>query len=164
MNKKGVSEIVSHVLLIVIAIGIATLVYAFLQAYVPKEKPECKEGISLIIENATCTNSAGQNILKLTLENKGLFKVDKAFIRISKEGRQVKADVPNQNPLQLLNKAGAAGINPEESTSTLNFPLPADYDALGSYILEVQPAHFTKEINKDSLALCPSITEKITCA
>ena len=79
MHKRGISEIISYVLLILVAITMGMLVYGFLKLYVPKEKPECKDGINLIIESAQCKHETnGINNLSVVLRNRGLFKVDKA--------------------------------------------------------------------------------------
>ena len=166
MYKRGISEIMSYVLLILIAITISTLVYGFLKLYVPKEKPECKEGINLIIENVQCKHEAnGINNLTLVLQNRGLFKVDKAFIRIGFETRQFRADIPQTNPIPLANKTiYDEGLNPQELTRALIYELPSDYSAAGNYILEVQPAHFTKGKDIESLALCPPIKQTIICS
>lgn len=165
MYRRGISEIISYVLLIVIAITISALVYGFLKLYVPKEKPECKDGINLIIENVKCKHEAnGINNLSLILQNRGLFKIDNAFLRIGFENRQFRADIPQTNPTILTNKTSyEEGLNPQESTSFLNFELPSDYSAPGNYILEVQPAHFTKGKDIESLALCPPIKQVISC-
>ncbi len=166
MYKRGISEIMSYVLLILVAITISTLAYGFLKLYVPKEKPECKEGINLIIENAQCKHEAnGINNLSLILQNRGLFKVDRAFIRIGFESREFREDVPKNNPITLANKTTYdEGLNPKESTRTLVYELPAIYNAVGNYILEVQPAHFTKNDDIESLALCPPIKQIIACS
>ena len=167
MDKRGISEIVSYVLLIVIALAISVLVFALLKVYVPKEKPQCKEGINLIMEDVSCTYmpATTENILKVSLQNQGLFKVEKAFIRISKvTGRKSKEDVPPLNPISLVSSSGNTdGLNPSESTNALNFKLPSGFELPGEYILEVQPAHFTKGKDIESLALCPSITQIIDC-
>ncbi len=161
MNKRGISEVVSYVLLIVIAIGIAGTVYTYLKIYVPKEKPECKEGIDLIINRANCVNNNAQNILTLTLENKGLFKVDKAFVRIGESSDSFKVNIPTEDPINLLARDGSIGLDPGELSDLPDLNLPNN--AAGNYVLEVQPAFFIKDRRKDSLALCPPITEIIAC-
>ena len=166
MNKGGISEIVSYVLLIVISMAIATLVFTFLKAYVPKQNLECKEGVSLIVEKMTCANDAitGQNILQLSLENRGLFKIDKVYLRIGKEGRKFKADIPQTNPVTLLNEDGKAGLNPGEISDLPSFSLLDEYSVPGTYIIEIQPAYITVDKPKGPITICPPITEPVTCS
>ncbi len=163
MNKRGVSEMVSYVLLIVISMSIATGVYFFLQGYVPKDKPECQEGVNMIVEQVQCASVSTQNLLSISFQNRGLFKIDKAYIRIARDNRVVKDDVPSQNPIQLINKIGDEGLSPGESTNAFNFPLPGGYATSGNYILEIQPAHYTKDKDVDSLALCAPFEVEIIC-
>ena len=160
MNKRGVSEVVSYSLLIVVALTMSVIVYAFLRAYVPKDKPECQDGISIIIENLNCTNNGTANNLSLTLQNTGLFKIDLAFIRIGKEGRNVKIEVPQNNPIPLF--GASSGLNPQESTPKLSFNLP--YSGVDTYALEVQPATYTKGTDMETIALCSPITQPIKCS
>lgn len=162
MKKRGVSEIVSYTLLIVIALSISVLVYAYLKVYVPKEKPECKEGINLIIEEVNCNFTRKE--LSLVLQNRGLFKVETAFIRIGKSS-ELKKIVSGANPVTLYSNAGTLYLRPQESTYLIAFNISSAVASSGEYIIEVQPAHFTKEGSKnpDTLALCPSITQTIGC-
>lgn len=80
-NKKGISEMVSYVLLIVIAIGISTGVYAWLKGYLPSATPKetCNPDVSLVLEDYNC--SAIDNLTTLTLKNQGYFNIDGFFIR-----------------------------------------------------------------------------------
>lgn len=77
-NKKAVSEIVSYVLLIVIALSLAAGVYTFLKTSVPNpdnEQEKCSEDTSLSLSDYECTPQEDK-IITLTLENKGLFNID----------------------------------------------------------------------------------------
>jgi flagellin-like protein len=80
-SKKGVSEIVSYVLLIVIAISISALVYAWLRAYVPQAKNTCPDEASLIIKDY-CFNTGGK-YLNMTVQNKGTYTIDAVNIKIA---------------------------------------------------------------------------------
>ena len=166
-NKRGVSEVVSYVLLILVAVTISTLLFYFLNLYVPKEKPECKNGINIIITDLNCTyTSANNNDLTLTLQNTGLFKIDRAYVRIAKPGSKFRANVPKTNPIKLINIANSNGLMPGDSTPKILFSLDhlsSDYNVKSNYLIEVQPAHFTKGEDIESLALCQSITQEITC-
>lgn len=83
INKKGLSEIVSYVLLISISLSLAGMVYFWLIKYVPSDTSsiECDENIGLIVRgyNYSCE----LNTLNLTIENKGLFDVAGYVVRVS---------------------------------------------------------------------------------
>ena len=79
-NNKGISEVVTYVLLIVIAISLSAIVFAFLKGIVPKEQTSCPEGLSLIIKEGECI---GTDKIYLTFQNKGRFKIDGIYSRYS---------------------------------------------------------------------------------
>ena len=97
-NKKGVSEVVGYVLLIAVAVSISFLVYSYLKLYVPKEIPKCQEEVSLIVYNYTCANQQ----LALTLQNKGFFSIDGAFIRYGSSESKIKTT--NLNNISVSGK------------------------------------------------------------
>lgn len=73
INKKAISELVSYVLLIVLAIAMAAMTYIFLKPYAekPLAEAECPETVNVVLENYSC----GGNIIDFTLKNRGLFNV-----------------------------------------------------------------------------------------
>ncbi len=79
-NKRGVSIIVGYVLLVVIALSLSLLVYAWLKSQIPREREKCPESISLIIEDYSCDKRG--KTLDITFQNKGLFNVNGFIIRI----------------------------------------------------------------------------------
>lgn len=165
MNKKAVSIMIGYVLLIIIAVAVSVLVYGFLKAYVPKEKPQCEKELALIIEEVkiNCESDVPQSI-DVTVNNRGLFKVDAVFIRLEKEGRRVKKFI--NDPLVDNDYAEDFYLqdngNPGETfTATdLDLLLVSDPFTPGTYELEVQPAHFTGKGLE--LALCTPISQTIT--
>ena len=157
MNKRGISEVVSYVLLIVIAMGLAAIVYTFLKVYVPKEKPECKEGINIIVNDVSCINDGSNYILQLVLENKGLFEINKAYLRIGRDAASYKEDI-GSNPINLIN------FNPGELSSLPNLNLPQTFNSPGEYLLEIQPVYTTLKGRKEIVSICPPINIPITCA
>jgi FlaG/FlaF family flagellin (archaellin) len=79
MNKRGISEIISYVLLIVLAVGLATATYYFLlQQTNIMPADVCPDGISITVENYTCNSG----MLNLTLKNSGRFDVGGVRIKI----------------------------------------------------------------------------------
>ena len=81
MNKKAISELVSYVLLISLAVAMSGAVYAWLNFYVKNPFPEesCPE-VRLIIQDYNC---AAGKILNLTVQNRGRFDVDGYIIKIN---------------------------------------------------------------------------------
>lgn len=149
MNKKGISEVVSYVLLIVIAVGLSVLVYSFLKSYVPKEKPLCPEDSSLIVQDYECSSSL--KILTINFANKGLFNVSAAYVRLGEANSKVKT-------LLRENVYLAYSLSPGKNL-TERYPLPAGIS--GTKEIEIEPAVF----NKGKLALCEkaTITQTIIC-
>src|SRR3989344_9344689 len=130
-NKKAISEIVSYVLLVVIAVGVSTLVFTFLKSYIPKgEKPECPEGISISIKNYTCQSSQ----LNLSFYNTGRFTIDAVYVRVAKEGRTVKFWINPESTGDkfYINITPQTSISKEYSTEQIT--------TSGNYELELQPA------------------------
>jgi hypothetical protein len=79
MNRKAVSEMVTYVLLVSLAIAMAGGVYAWLRFYIQNPFPEQSCEITLVIENYNCSD----NILNLTVQNRGRFDVDGYIIKIN---------------------------------------------------------------------------------
>ena len=90
-NKKAVSLMVSYTLLVIIALGLSVLVYGYLKIYLPSQRPECPQAISLVIDNALCDITS--ETLTIRLSNRGLFNVSAAFIRMGEAGRVVRQQV-----------------------------------------------------------------------
>jgi FlaG/FlaF family flagellin (archaellin) len=82
-NKKAVSEMVGYVMLIVIAVALSVLVYAFLRAYVPVIEKKCPDNVAIGIEDYFCKVEAnGEHTINLTLRNTGTFDIDGHIIRL----------------------------------------------------------------------------------
>ena len=154
-NKKGVSLMIAYTLLIIIAIALSIVVSSYLTQFLPSQRAECPSDINLIIEKASCDERT-QN-LSLTLSNRGLFTVPAMFVRLSEEGREVRAQV---------NEGDEVLPTPFTPNSpSLNFI----YDLSGlievengkNYILEIQAAILSKRI----LVPCENaiITDIIQC-
>jgi hypothetical protein len=157
MFKKGLSLMVSYVLLIVIAVGLSILVFAFLKLYVPPESPHCPDDVSLIVTEKKCDTSAGE--LEITFQNKGLFSVNAVYVRLGEEGRKVKSLV-NENVYfsdpSLVNQELKPGDQTTETYSSLTLITP------DKVILEIEPAILQDD---GTLALCEKavITQSIVC-
>ena len=70
---------VSYVFLVIIAVTLAIAVYAGLRAYLPREKAECPEAVSIVIKDII-SNSDG---VRIVFQNKGTFTVRGVIIKMS---------------------------------------------------------------------------------
>ena len=103
-NKKGVSEIVGYVLLIVFTLILAGIVFVWLKTYVPHEDINCPDGTSLMINSYTCNQSK----LTLTFENNGKFFVGGYFIDayyVNSKGQKILVDLTK-------NSTGSVTLSP----------------------------------------------------
>jgi flagellin-like protein len=158
LNKKGVSEIIGYVLLIVIALSLGGIVFSFLRSSIPQEKSSCPDGISLIIEKASCKGDR----LNLTFVNRGLFSVDGSLVKMGVVDR-VKKDIINcPNGLGTSNCTADFGIEnglkPEDYLNVSIF-----YGKEGDFELEIEP--MVRIENTTEIILCPRsiVVQEITC-
>lgn len=166
LNKRALSEMVGYTLLIIIAIVLSVAVFTYLKLYIPKEKPECLEDTSILIQDIFCDVTTGKTDLKITLYNNGLHKTDAAYIRYGKKG--VKAPIWLNDPDKgspedfyfyspQTDKRGFLPSEKKEYFFGINVALeksPVEYS------LEVQPAIFSKNI----ISACKSIfTQQFQC-
>jgi hypothetical protein len=86
VGKKGISIMVSYVLLIVFVIIIGAIVYQWLKTYVPAQALECPDGVSLFIKDADFDSSDSQLII--TLRNNGRFNLAGYFIHATNDSNQ----------------------------------------------------------------------------
>lgn len=109
-KKKALSTMVGYVLLIVFSIVLSTIAYTVLKTYIPKDKLECPEGTSLLIESYTCDD----NNLEFTIKNDGKFDVGGYFIYATDKLGQKKATINlvnyNLNEGSILSPLRIEGI------------------------------------------------------
>ena len=135
-NKRGVSEIVSYVILIVMVMAISSLVFYWTKSLVPKDNIECPE-VSLIINDYECDN----NVFRLVVSNKGLFDVSGYYIWAENEteGRKILLKEINglkEGKVEFTNKLSSG----QEYESSF------DYSAYGSIKnVEIEPFVFDEE-------------------
>ena len=130
MNKKGVSVIVSYVFLTVIVITLSFLTYTYLKNYLPSDKAECPEGISLIATNLSCHNK----ILYVELVNKGMFNVTNVFLRLGVSNRSVGLQINKGNKEILIPPLGPGQQIIEW------YDVDSYVTGDGDYFLEIEPA------------------------
>jgi len=105
VGKKGISVMVSYVLLIVFVIIIGAIVYQWLKTYVPAQALECPDGVSLFIKDADFDSSDSQLII--TLRNNGRFNLAGYFIHATNSSDQ---ELPTIDLSGYLNEAESPGM------------------------------------------------------
>lgn len=83
-NKKGVSEVIAYVLLIMLALSLSIGVYAFLKNVLWKEPKKCPDNLALVLIDYKCNKITKE--INLTLQNKGLFNISGFLVRINNDG------------------------------------------------------------------------------
>lgn len=177
LNKKGISEIVSYVLMIVVVIGISIAVGSYLRVQVPKDKFTCSEDIALLLDHISCfvANQTGDpGTIAVTYRNTGLFTIDAVYARLGESGRRVKTLINDPNEpgkttneayekfyFIEINESGSPdpGLKPGhliQQTYSTNVIKEA-----GKYDFEAQPA----VVEQGKLSICPTILKQtITCS
>lgn len=163
MNKKAISEMVSYVLLIVIAVGISIAVYSFLRVYVPKnEMINCGSDVNLVIDQVSC--SLTDSKINIELSNKGLFKIDGVYARVNLETKRVRFLLDDDVRFKTVDKGIKDSLMPGEKVlMSYDWPDQVPLSSSQKYILEVQPAKLN---DKGKLALCDGVltTLPISCS
>ncbi|OYT36800.1 hypothetical protein B6U91_00280 [Candidatus Pacearchaeota archaeon ex4484_71] len=162
-NKRGLSVMVSYILLISFALIMAVIVFAYLKTYVPKSVVSCPDDTSLFIKDFNCSNGE----LNITLKNNGRFSIGGYFIHSANDSTQ---EIATDNMVDLLNPAGQNQTkylsSVAFSTSTENVLKPGE-EVTNSYILadsisfiEIIPARFQTEKNRLRLVSCGGSVSK----
>ena len=134
---------VSYVLLVVIAIGLAAILYPYLKSMIFSDRPECKVDISLSVENLSC--SATGEIVSFKLINTGFFNVSGAFIRFGPPERSVRQQINVDDETELKGPGDFSPLAPGQLTPMRSYPISGAMSAsTDDYILEIQPAIFTE--------------------
>jgi hypothetical protein len=153
-DKKGVSIMIGYVLLIVIAISLSALVYAYLMLYLPSTRAQCPEGVNLIISEPICSGGS----VMMTIENRGLRSVEMAYIRIGETGRLHKTNLGSGGgPFSFAAIPGESRLDPGRSIR-LNFQYTG---GAGPREIEVQPVMMIE----NKMVLCGSVsTQAVSCS
>lgn len=104
-SRKGVSVMVSYILLVVFLIIISGIVYQWLKTYVPRQALECPDGTSLFIKEAAFDPVNSQ--LAITLRNNGRFDLAGYFVYATNSSDQ---ELPTIDLSGYLNESEGSGI------------------------------------------------------
>jgi hypothetical protein len=158
ISKKALSEMVSYTLLVVIAVGLSVLVYAWLRSYINTgEKIECGDEIALSIIDYTCSG----DIISLSLKNNGFFNINGFFMKASNISDQSKVIATSLNCVSSVHCqiSGRYDFVPEplknkETITKVEF----NYN-LSKPLERISLQPYIKSEKKNTIAICPNIIE-----
>ncbi len=176
-DKKGVSEMIGYVLLVLIAVIISIGVYSYFKLQIPKGEIKCEKDATLIIQDQSCRILGTAKEVTLTLSNKGLYHVDAAYIRLGGIGKKAKTWINDPEKVSEGNFyltdpiKNTKGLQPGKKLTLRLPPAEGIPTAIGSgsgsgsggtiYELEVQPAVMN---SKGLLGACEAIvSQEIIC-
>jgi len=186
MNKKAVSLLISYVLLIVIAMTLATILYFWLQTYIPDgNQLKCPEDVSLIIKDSCCGKEScdpnnDPGYFTLEFQNKGFHYIDGAYIRFSNKAdkKPIYPPIPQdkvKSPGTFL--FGIDGLEPGETMEVTFDYFVNIKENLGDScenselncaeevaLINIQP--YVYDVETDELAICEDaiITQELVCS
>jgi hypothetical protein len=157
MNKKAVSDMVSYVLLIVIAMSIATGVFAWMKFYMPSagESQKCSADTALVIQDYSCADK----ILTVIVENKGYFTINGFFLRASNDSAKLPIKMlPTIDPWAGITLNKGRYDFPEKlkpgQVNVTRFDYNNELDSVKR--IQIQPFLLGK---KGELLTCPTIAD-----
>lgn len=180
-KKRGVSPLISYILLIVVGITMGLVIYGWLKTYVPAEITKCDQDVSLqvINYNYNCTTK----IFMLEIKNNGRFNVGGYLIRATNDSNQDIANVllnRYYNGTSFKNTSFSSPLIYNTLTNSLapdgtisfndnKFNLTLVQPAFQGNITKIQitPARIiTTSRGTNAPAICSdaTITEKISCS
>jgi len=92
MIKKGVSLILSYVILIFIVVGLSVGVFLWMKSYTNiTPKVGCKEETSIVLTNISCydINRDGNDELVIYFKNNGRFNVSGVFLSVGEDEKKI---------------------------------------------------------------------------
>lgn len=160
-SKKGVSVLIGYVLLVVFAIVLSVVVYAWLKTYVPGDTLSCPDSISVFIKEASFNETT--SILKLILINNGRFDIAGYFIRATNSSNQNQAIIDISSYLDtnyggevvgnsvLFSSVGGNVLKPgNQKTSIFNIS-----SEIGKpYSIRIIPVRYQTEDNRERFVSC----------
>jgi len=168
-NKKGVSIMVSYVILITIAIIMGVVVYQWIKTYVPAEALNCPEGVSVFLKDYFY--DCDSDTLNITLKNNGRFNIAGYFIyaRDNQNEELATIDLSEYNEREKIGNAISLGnplsnsFEPSDNPVTHVFDL-SSFDRI--YSIDIIPVRYQEEEGKQKFVNCGDarIKDKIDCS
>lgn len=162
-NKRGVSELVSYVLLIVFVLAMAIVAYQWLKTYVPKDTLTCPDGVSIFVKEGYFNSTTSK--LTLTVNNNGRYDLAGFFIHATNSSNQEepKLDLSiflnaTESPQAInhINSVIFVGIGQNmfkiNEERSVVFNIPASIGNISK--IRVTPVRFQDQDNKLKFASC----------
>lgn len=155
-SKKGISAIIGYVILVSITISLSILVYNWLSDYVQEDTtPKCPEGITLSIEDYTCSSDE----VSLKIKNRGRFSVDGYTLKINDDMEAQQGLYEFEEDILFLDETiNGESLKPEElfyKTHDVSY-----LDLSQITLVEIQPI----KIENNNIIFCSDIvTKKVLC-
>lgn len=155
-NKKGISELISYVLLITLALAMAAAFWFFIKPYAehPLAEEGCPESVNIVLENYSCSGG----IFSFELKNRGLHSVTGVRLKIINSSNEFEYDsllfLPDCMGMSNCVSCGndCFGVN-ENITSSLSY---ASYTRINKLVI------YPVKINeKNELQLCSNAVVKV---
>jgi hypothetical protein len=155
-NKRGVSEMISYVLLIVIAMSLAVGVYAWLKFYIPSTQNQevCGQDYALTINDYSCKDK----LLTIKIENRGMFNITGFIIKANNNSKYLPITVLESKDSAILKQKDhyffTSPIKPSDSKE-----IKFDYTPLDKVErIQIQPFLLSSKMNKT--ILCERIIDR----
>lgn len=159
-NKKGVSLMISYILLVVFAVVIGAIVFAWLRTYVPSQGLSCPDGTSVFIKESSFNDSTLK--LNLILRNSGRFDIAGYFIQATNNSEQEVATIDLSAYLNesfggkkfgnsVVFQSGKNAMGPGDTRTNI-FDIPS---GLGEpYSVNIIPTRYQVEDNRQRFVSC----------
>lgn len=156
-KKRGVSPMISYILLISIAISLSVIVYAWIKTYAPRDAPACVDGVSLYVESATYDCVGKQ--LTLNIKNNGRFSVAGYFIYGSEDEDAKLAVIDLSSKNDGGRGTGGAVIHSLPNEKNPISPEGVMIDSFSGFteslkFIEIMPARYQTQDNRNYLVTC----------
>lgn len=173
-NKRAVSIMIGYILLVAIAVIMSVIVYAWLKSYVPKDTPDCPEGVSLLLSDVKCVKEGSNVELSFKLKNNGRFNVDGYLIHATDSSDQELATVNlsgYHDKLfggvrigEAIRFLGNGSLLPGRAKLHRFFMENPSFEQL--YKIEIKPFRFEEIDGKNRFSVCGKarIFEDLNCA
>lgn len=165
-DKRAISAMIGYVLLITFAIVIGGFLYNWMETYVPKDKIECPDGVSIFIEDVSCRKMGDNNYsLNISLNNNGRFDLGAYTIYGSNDSSQKLATIDLSNYTEYgENKGGVVLFNGKIG----NFFKSSDKNKVDAFynvpydvrFIEIIPQRLEEIENRKKFVVCSSAKVK----
>lgn len=156
-NKRGLSLVISYVLLIAVSITVSILVYQFLKTYVPKDTVVCADGTSLLVNDISCSSS----VLSVTVINNGRFGINGYYIHVSTSPSQQLATTDLSGK---ITSGGQSFGNSVQFSNTENSLSPGDTKISTFNVANMGMNFYTVEITPTRQEVIDNVKRFATCS